>query len=119
MIKHLFHNSIAQKLWWMTFSELDYLFSNQCKVAHISQAHVHLCLRPIGSFLFIYYSIGNLTSQKQVNGEMSIESTLHRPIEYLLDDVVDNVVQEVVPRKPEKEVLFVHISTSRADACPQ
>jgi hypothetical protein len=46
-----------------------------------------------------------LTSLENIDSQQSVVSTLHRAVENLLDNVIHNVMQEVIPGEAEEEAL--------------
>ena len=44
-------------------------------------------------------------SRKKVESECFVVSTVQRPVEDLLDNIIHDIVEEIVPRETEEEVL--------------
>jgi hypothetical protein len=47
----------------------------------------------------------DIAGLEQINGNVSIISPLHWSVENLLDNVVHDIMQEVVPRKAKEKAL--------------
>jgi hypothetical protein len=75
-------------------------------VTHISKSGILFGLSFIARDLALDNSLGDSSSVEKINSETPIEATTHLAIEDLLYYVIDNVVEEVVPREAEKEVLL-------------
>jgi hypothetical protein len=67
---------------------------------------MRLFLGFVARLLTFYDPLGDPPCLEKVNRYRAIVASIHLSIEYLLDDVVNNIVEKVVPRKAEKEILF-------------
>lgn len=89
----------------MTLGELDDLLCNESQMAHVTKSDplhlLHFIIAPLASIDLLR----NPSSFEKVDSQYSVASTVHRSIEYLLNDIVNDVMKEVVPRETEKEVL--------------
>src|SRR5271168_4329576 len=79
-------------------------------MAHVSQSHVLLLLSLVTPLLAVNDLLRDIPRLEKINGKVSVVPSFHWSIEDLLDHIVYNVVQEVVPGKAKKEVLQKKIS---------
>ena len=89
----------------MTFSELDNLLSDKSEVTHVSHAGLGLGLRLIADLLAVDDGACDVGSFEQGDSEGGVVAAVHWAVEYLLNDIVYYVVQEVVPWISEEKVL--------------
>src|ERR1700744_1951767 len=100
----------------MTLAELNDLLRHQRQVAHVSQTHVSGLLFFVTPSLTFNYRVSDMASLKKIERQKSIVAPVHRSIEDLLDNIVNNIVKEVVPWEAEEEALFtirVHSAVKR------
>ncbi|KAH3686454.1 hypothetical protein WICPIJ_002568 [Wickerhamomyces pijperi] len=90
--------------WRVNGDELDNFFSDQGQVTHVSKSQTCLSFVIFALLMTFNYKLGDFTTSEQINGQVSVVAHFHGPIEDLLDNVEDNVVQEVVPREMEEHV---------------
>ena len=74
-------------------------------MAHVTETNPLGALDLIATSLTLDNSLRNLTSLENIDSQQPVVSTLHRAIENLLDDVIHNVMQEVIPGEAEEEAL--------------
>src|SRR3954453_19873987 len=74
-------------------------------MAHVSQSHVLLLLSLITPLLALNDLFRDIPRLEKINGKVSVVASFHWSIEHLLDHIVYDVVQEVVPGKAKKEAL--------------
>jgi hypothetical protein len=55
--------------------------------------------------LAFYNALSDAPCLKQVNGQASVIAALHKAVEHLLNNIIHDVVQKVIPRETEEEVL--------------
>lgn len=76
-------------------------------MTHIAQSHVRLLLSFVACLLSFYDPLGYATSFEEIDRQTAIVASVHLTIKNLLDNIVHYVVEKVVPRKAEKEVLWL------------
>jgi hypothetical protein len=74
-------------------------------MAHVSQSHVLLLLSLITPLLAINDLFRDIPRLEKINGKISVKTSFHWSIKDLLDHIVNDVMQEVVPREAKKEAL--------------
>jgi hypothetical protein len=91
-------------------------------VAHVAKAHVALLLRFIRGPLSVQNAVCDVFDRHEANAlgilavleldrveevkcQCPVVASVEGPIEHLLDNIIYDVVQEVVPRETEEEVL--------------
>jgi hypothetical protein len=89
----------------VTLAELDDLLGDEGQVAHVAKANLLGVLDLVAASLAFNNGIRDLTGLKNINGQGSVVSTLHRAVEDLLDHVIYNIMKEVIPGEPEEEAL--------------
>ena len=98
----------------MALDELADFLGNERQVTHVAETHALLFLRLVRNFLTvknplcdIFFRCERGTSRplEQVLRKHTVVPALQSAVEYLLYDIIDNVVKKVVPREAEEEVL--------------
>lgn len=89
----------------MPLSELNNFLRDESQVAHVAKSDPLGLLHFVISLLTFVDLLRDPPGLENVNGQYSVVSTVHMTVEYLLNNIVNHIVKEVVPRKPEKEAL--------------
>src|SRR5271156_6394136 len=74
-------------------------------MAHVSQSHVLLLLSLVTPLLSVNDLFRDIPRLEKINGKVSVVPSFHWSIEDLLDHIVYDVVQEIVPGKAKKKAL--------------
>jgi hypothetical protein len=74
-------------------------------MAHVSQSHVLLLLSLVTPLLAANDLLRDIPRLEKINGKVSVVPSFHWSIEDLLDHIVYDVVQEVIPGKAKEEAL--------------
>src|ERR1700740_2412317 len=74
-------------------------------MAHVSQSHILLLLSLVTPLLAVNDLLRDIPRLEKINGKVSVVPSFHWSIEDLLDHIIYDVMQEVVPGKAKKEAL--------------
>ncbi len=75
-------------------------------MTHVAETHVLGLLLFVTASLAFDNGVGDTASLEEIESEESVMTSVHRAVKHLLNDVVDHVVKEVVPREAEEEALL-------------
>ena len=104
-IQNVFHNDRRKHFWRVTLAEFNNLLGNQSQMTHIPESNFFRSLSFVTPLLALEDGLGDVSCFEKIDRYGSIVSTFHRPVEDLLNNIVHNVVEEVVPWETEKEIL--------------
>lgn len=89
----------------MTLAELDDLLGDKSQVAHVAEADLLGALDLVAALLALNNRIRDLANFENINGQSSVVSTLHGAVKDLLDHIIYNIMEEVIPGESEEEAL--------------
>jgi len=74
-------------------------------MTHVPKTHVLGLLGFVTASLAFNDFISNPACFEEIKCQESIMATIHRSIKHLLDNIIDDIMQEVIPGEAEKEAL--------------